>query len=63
MGPCLRSKNFVNACSFYDVNIDHENTVPLNNPTVTVAVLYYNRAFISWNTIDRATSFVIEILN
>ncbi|MFY7827987.1 MAG: T9SS type A sorting domain-containing protein [Flectobacillus sp.] len=62
IGPCLRSKNFVNACSFYDLNIEHENTAPLNNPTVTVAVLYYNHAIITWNAINKATSYVIEIL-
>ncbi|MDI9872525.1 T9SS type A sorting domain-containing protein [Flectobacillus roseus] len=61
MGPCLRSKNYVNACSFYDLAIDHENTSPITNPTLGAQVIYYNQGKLYWNQVDRATSTVLEV--
>lgn len=61
MGPTMKSKNDLHACSFYDLPIESENSAPLSSPNLSASVLYYNKVELSWNKVPKATNYVLEV--
>lgn len=63
MGPSMRSKNDLHACSFYDLAIESENTAPLLSPSLTATALYFDKVNLTWNKVDKAVNYVLEVQN
>ncbi|MFY7887544.1 MAG: sialate O-acetylesterase [Spirosomataceae bacterium] len=65
VGPCLKNKNYMNACGFHDVSIDNESiNSTLSSPIVSSAsASYYHTINLSWNKVALATQYVIERKN
>ncbi len=61
VGPCLKTKNYMNACSFHDISINSE---PMPSPTLTSsAATYYHTIRLAWNKVPLASHYVIERKN
>lgn len=65
IGPCLKTKNDMNACGFHDVNIDNESiSSTLSSPIVSSAsASYYHTINLTWNKVALATQYIIERSN
>lgn len=65
IGPCLKTKNYMNACSFHDVSIDNESiSSTLSSPIISSAsASYYHTINLTWNKVALATQYIIERKN